>query len=104
MKGVILELSRNERKIIKKTFHEMYSKLKPGEKAQYELAFRKLDESEPFVDGLFMRCYENVLLAKANDISYQEEKLSFERLAEYIKQQRENFQLQAMSRLGLVAI
>lgn len=100
MFGTIIILQQNERILIGQAINEYIPYLKHGEISQYQMAVEYLEDKELYVDGIILRCFENSLRFKGNkDSSYIPIKL-----AEYIRQQRENFQLQAMSRLGLAAI
>jgi hypothetical protein len=100
MKGSILRLRKEERNLIKTAISEYITSLNFGQVGQYQMAAQYLEDKDLYVDGIIMRCFENSLRFKGNKDSSS---IPI-RLAEYIKQQRENFQLQAMSRLGLAAI
>jgi len=100
MLGTTIDLQTNERNIVGQAIKEYLSFLKSTEVSQYVMAANHLKKQEIFVDGIIMRCFEEALRFKAS----KDNSFLYSRLAEYIKQQRENFQLQAMSRLGLAAI
>jgi hypothetical protein len=101
MKGTILELTNEEKGLIKSSIDLIVINLKKGVRDQYSIALNKLKEKDIYVDGLIMRCFENALCYA---YKFNENSKELYTLAEYIRQQRENFQLQAMSRLGLAAI
>lgn len=100
MYGTTINLKSGERTIVRQAIVEYLPSLNYGEVGQYKMAASHLSKKEIFVDGIIMRCFENSLRFKAD----KDGNLAYLRLAESIKQQRESFQLQAMSRLGLVAI
>jgi len=104
MLGTSLVLNKQARSIIKKSIETIIPTLKIGEISQYQLAASKLNDKEVYIDGIILRCYENALNYKARIAEYKLERIVYENLEENIKKQRENFQFQAMSRLGLVAI
>lgn len=104
MLGVVLPLDDKNRIYIKTAIEKIIPSLKTGEVSQYKLAGTKLNEDYLYVDGIIVRCYENALYYIASQLNYETERSKYLSLAKSIRQQRENFQLQAMSRLGLVAI
>ncbi len=103
MLGITIHFKKNENLLLHVALSSFIEEIRTSEKAPYEMTKKKLTDPEATIDGMFMRCMENALDSYCSKHNNQKTIQECTRLALFIKGNREEFQMNAMSRLFQVS-
>lgn len=92
MNGIYLDLDQVEREILIEATEKYIYTASLGEKPFYILLLNKLSRKQIFVDGMYMRCMEQVLDKKAMDCHLTNVSAFCSNLSKSIRIKREHFQ------------